>query len=132
MCIKGISGKGAVWSVLSAVAAYALFSFLAALLCLWEVAGEESMAVVYFAVGLLGAFCSGILCRRFLKLKKIWCVLAGLAVYMMVVFLCRDEGAAAVHTWSYAGCGAGAAAALLWGAGKKKERRRSGVKRQKK
>ncbi|MBR4869930.1 MAG: hypothetical protein IKU12_04005 [Oscillospiraceae bacterium] len=90
------------------------------------------MAGVYFAIGLAGAFCSGILSKRFLKLKKIWCVLVGLVVYAGVVFLCRGEDAAAFHGWTYAGCVAGAVAALLWGAGKKKGRRRVGSKRQKK
>ena len=132
MRVKSVNGKAVVLGVLFPVAAYALFSLLAAALCLWEMVGEKKMAGVYFAIGLLGVFCSAVFSKGVLKMKKMPGVLTALLVYAAVVFLCRGGEISAVQVWTYAGCSVGAVAALLLSKGKKRERRGAGMKRRKK
>ena len=132
MRVKSVTGKSVVMGVLITAAAYALFSFLVAGLCLWEMVGEKEMAAVYFLIGLLGVFCSAVFSKCVLKMKKMLSLLVALLVYAAVVFLCRGGETTTVHVWTYAGCGAGAVAALLSGTGKKRERKGAGMKRRKK
>ncbi len=132
MQVKSVSGKGAALTLLGAVAAYAAFSFLGALLCLWEVVGKKEGAALYFAVGLLGVFFTALAAKGFLKVKGHWAAIVSLLIFGALVFLCSGGQGAKTHVWVYPGCGAGAMLSLITGKRKKKQDLRRRKQRRKK
>ena len=130
MRLKNISAIRVVVTLLAAVGSYAVFSFLAACLCLWEIASGEKMSFLYFSIGLLGTLFTALITKQTLKEEKKWTVLIALVLMLLTAFLCGGKETAAARAWIYPGCGAGAVLALM--GGYKKRNRRGHEKRRRK
>jgi len=130
---KKSKGKGMVFSLLGAVGAYALFSYLGAMAVYGEIIEKEAMGGMYFAVGMLSAAAGGLLAGRLSGLPWIYGVLLGAGAVALLALALRWGGeVSGAAAWLYPGIAAGAAGALLGKGKKKRGAKRSGTRRRKK
>ena len=118
MHVKTLNAKRTVLTLLGGAVSYAAFSFLAAVVCYFEILEIEKMGILYFAVGSLGSLFAAVMTKCFLKGKRYWAALLGLGMIAGIAFLCCGRETVAEQVWVYPGSAAGALGYIAAGAGK--------------
>lgn len=129
---KKSKGKGMVFSLLGAMGAYALFSYLAALAVYGELIEKGNMGGVYFAVGLLSAAAGSLLTGKLSGLPWLYGALLGGGTVMLLSAIMRwGGGVSDAAVWLYPGIAAGTVCGIF-GKGKAKRGAKRGSSRHRK